>query len=82
MFMNKKVIFITAIILILLVGLYALKDNNMTDNKKVKFETTQGDIVIELYGEMPITAGNFEKLVSEGFYNGVIFHRIIPGFMI
>ena len=31
---------------------------------------------------MPITAGNFKKLVEEGFYNGVIFHRIIENFMI
>lgn len=49
---------------------------------KVKLETTKGDIVLELYKEMPITAGNFEKLVKEGFYDGVIFHRIIDGFMI
>jgi peptidylprolyl isomerase len=77
--MNKKTIFITTIIiLILLIGA-----SKMADNKKVKFETTQGDIIIEIYGgEMPITAGNFEKLVSEGFYDGVIFHRIIDGFMI
>ncbi|MEX2017128.1 MAG: peptidylprolyl isomerase [Candidatus Pacearchaeota archaeon] len=50
--------------------------------KKVKLETTHGEIVIELYKDMPITAGNFEKLVSQGFYDGVIFHRIIDGFMI
>ena len=31
---------------------------------------------------MPVTAGNFAKLVSEGFYDGVIFHRVIEGFMI
>ncbi len=31
---------------------------------------------------MPITAGNFEKLVKQGYYDGVIFHRVIPGFMI
>ncbi len=49
---------------------------------KVKLETNQGDIVINLYSDMPITAGNFEKLVNEGFYDGVIFHRIINGFMI
>ncbi len=49
---------------------------------KVKLETNQGDIVINLYSDMPITTGNFEKLVSEGFYDGVIFHRIIDGFMI
>ena len=52
------------------------------NNKKIKLETNMGDIVIELYGDMPITSGNFEKLVSQGFYDGVIFHRIIEGFMI
>jgi peptidyl-prolyl cis-trans isomerase B (cyclophilin B) len=38
---------------------------------------------IELYPDIaPISAANFEKLVSEGFYDGLIFHRVIPGFMI
>ena len=42
-----------------------------------------GTIEIELYPETaPISAKNFEKLVSEGFYDGLIFHRVIPGFMI
>ena len=42
-----------------------------------------GKIEIELYPETaPISAKNFEKLVSEGFYDGLIFHRVIPGFMI
>ena len=50
--------------------------------KKVKLETNKGDIVIELATDMPITTGNFEKLVSEGFYDGVIFHRVIKGFVI
>lgn len=49
---------------------------------KVKLETTKGDIIIELYKDKPITAGNFEKLVRQGFYDGVIFHRVIPDFMI
>jgi len=52
-------------------------------NPRVKLETTQGNIVIELYEkEMPITAGNFKKLVKEKYYDGVIFHRVIDGFMI
>ena len=52
-------------------------------NPRVKLETTQGNIVIELYEkEMPITAGNFKKLVQERYYDGVIFHRVIDGFMI
>ncbi len=46
-------------------------------------ETNQGTIEIELYeDQMPITAGNFKKLVSEGFYDGTQFHRVIDGFMI
>ncbi len=60
--------------------------DNSTENvsvaKKVLLKTTLGDITIELYGDMPITIGNFEELVEKGTYDGVIFHRIIPGFMI
>jgi len=42
-----------------------------------------GKIEIELCRDAaPITVKNFEKLVSEGFYDGLIFHRVIPGFMI
>jgi len=50
--------------------------------KLVKLETNMGTITIALAPDMPITAGNFEKLVKEGFYNGVIFHRVIKGFML
>lgn len=50
--------------------------------KKVKLETSMGDIVIKLHEDMPITAGNFAKLVSEEFYDGIIFHRVINGFMV
>ncbi|MBU2104197.1 MAG: peptidylprolyl isomerase [Nanoarchaeota archaeon] len=49
---------------------------------KVKLETNQGEIIINLYSDMPITTENFEKLVKKGFYDGVIFHRVIDGFMI
>jgi peptidylprolyl isomerase len=49
---------------------------------RVKIVTSLGDIIIELYGDMPVTAGNFESLVKRGFYDGVIFHRVISGFMI
>lgn len=47
------------------------------------FETNKGTIKIELYLEQsPITAGNFKKLVEEGFYDGTRFHRVIANFMI
>ncbi|MDD1720317.1 MAG: peptidylprolyl isomerase [Methanoregulaceae archaeon] len=48
----------------------------------VELQTTLGNIDIELAGDMPITAGNFEKLVRQGFYDDVIFHRVIKDFMI
>jgi peptidylprolyl isomerase len=41
-----------------------------------------GNITIALDPAMPVTAGNFETLVKKGFYNGVIFHRVMDGFMI
>ncbi|MDO8459753.1 MAG: peptidylprolyl isomerase [Nanoarchaeota archaeon] len=54
----------------------------MDKNKKVLLHTNMGDIKIELSSNMPITTGNFEKLVGQGFYDGIIFHRVIDGFMI
>lgn len=53
------------------------------ENVKVIMETEHGTMKIELYPEIaPITVANFEKLVGEGFYDGLTFHRIIRGFMI
>jgi len=49
---------------------------------KILLNTSMGDITLQLYDDMPITAGNFQKLVEKGFYDGTIFHRIIDGFMI
>jgi len=60
----------------------ASKNTIATDGKVVLLHTNMGGIKIELYNDMPITTGNFEKLVSEGFYDGVIFHRVIDGFML
>jgi cyclophilin family peptidyl-prolyl cis-trans isomerase len=49
----------------------------------VSLHTNHGTIDVELFAEdAPTTVGNFLKLASEGFYDGVIFHRVIPDFMI
>ena len=52
-------------------------------NPIVTFETTRGTIKAELYPEIaPNTVNNFISLIQKGFYDGTIFHRVIPGFMI
>ena len=52
-------------------------------NPVVRMSTTMGDIRIELDAEKaPITSQNFLGYVNDGFYDGLIFHRVIPGFMI
>ena len=49
---------------------------------KVIFETDSGNIEFDLFStDAPNTVDNFTKLVKEGFYNGLSFHRVIPGFM-
>ncbi|MEB3187556.1 MAG: peptidylprolyl isomerase [bacterium] len=51
--------------------------------KKALISTERGDIELELYpAEAPGTVANFEKLAREGFYDGLTFHRVIPGFVI
>lgn len=53
------------------------------ENPKVKLQTSEGNIVVELYPDKaPQTVENFLEYVNSGFYNGTIFHRVIDGFMI
>jgi peptidylprolyl isomerase len=59
-----------------------MADGTTETGKKVLLKTSMGDIILQLYEDMPITAGNFQKLVEKGFYDGTVFHRIISGFMI
>ncbi len=60
------------------------KGDKKADVKKVAvIETKKGKIVFELYfADAPNTAANFEKLANKGFYNGLTFHRVEPGFVI
>jgi cyclophilin family peptidyl-prolyl cis-trans isomerase len=51
-------------------------------NVKVKMKTSMGDVVLVLYDETPLHRDNFVKLVKEGFYEGLLFHRVIKDFMI
>ena len=52
-------------------------------NRKAFFETNKGNFTLELFEDKaPLTSGNFIKLANQGFYNGLLFHRVIPQFMI
>ena len=56
---------------------------NKMANRNAIFDTNKGNFKIELFEDKaPITTKNFIKLVNDGFYNGLIFHRVIQGFMI
>jgi len=53
------------------------------NNPKAQFTTNLGTFELELFEDtMPVTAGNFIELAESGFYDGIKFHRVIPGFMI
>ena len=75
--------FILSIILLLTPILSFATENTMSDTQpKVKLTTTLGEIIIQLNTEKaPVSAANFLTYVNEGFYNGTIFHRVIPDFM-
>lgn len=60
----------------------ALTPVALAANPKVELKTSLGAVVIELYPEnAPKTVENFLQYVKDGFYDGTIFHRVIPGFM-
>lgn len=55
----------------------------MSENRKIKFTTNKGVFVAEMFEDKaPLTTKNFIELVGKGFYDGIIFHRVIDGFMI
>ena len=57
--------------------------NAAAENPALTLETSKGNIVLELYADKaPLTVANFVNLVQRGYYNGLVFHRVIPNFMI
>jgi len=57
--------------------------SNKNAGVKIKIETSMGDIHADLYkAEAPKTVENFVTLANKGFYDGLIFHRVIPNFMV
>jgi len=79
---SKKDLVVLVIIIAAIIGGALYMNMNQTSATRVLLKTTMGDITIELSTDMPVTAGNFEKLVKQGYYDGTIFHRVMADFMI
>ena len=67
----------------LMLGLVGLASAGGKGNPMVVLSTSSGDIKVELYQDKaPVTVQNFLEYVKSGYYDGTIFHRVIPGFMV
>lgn len=70
-------------LLILAPSFTALAQGKVPAHPHVKFETTEGTIVLELDGRRaPVTVGNFLELIDSGYFDGTIFHRVVPDFVV
>ena len=72
------------LLLVILIGMTAFHAQGKIREKRsiVRLETTMGNIRIALNDETPVHRDNFLKLVSEGFYDGTLFHRVVKDFVI
>ena len=57
-------------------------DARRPERIRVRMETTKGNFTLELFNETPQHRDNFVRLVREGFYDGILFHRVIKNFMV
>jgi peptidyl-prolyl cis-trans isomerase A (cyclophilin A) len=75
--------FILLVLLSLSCSIAGAAEDDVPPQAHVKFETTAGAFVVQLDGRRaPLTVGHVLELIDNGYYNGTIFHRVIPGFMI
>ncbi|WP_295721775.1 peptidylprolyl isomerase [Mucilaginibacter sp.] len=74
----KKLFTITLLLLTITATAFAKPPKN----QYVRISTGYGSVIIRLYNETPLHRDNFIKLAKKGFYNGVLFHRVIQNFMI
>ena len=84
---KKQIIIYSAVLILVIIviaGIFILVDYlNEKDIRRIIIETEKGDIKLELYPKVaPKTVENFIKLTEEGFYDGIIFHRVVENFII
>ena len=78
---GRLLIALTMMAMTLMVSISARTED--AQNPRVLIQTTDGDITIELFADKsPVTVENFLRYVDEGHYDGTVFHRVIPNFMI
>lgn len=81
--MTKTKLFLLAAAAVLTLGLACVSQSQAQQPVMVRLETSMGDITIALFPDKaPASVANFLDYVKSGFYDGLIFHRVIPGFMI
>jgi len=81
--MKETIPVIAAASFVALSALGGCLDGGDGGNSTAVIETTEGTITLELYDDkMPKTTDNFKKLANDGFYDGLVFHRVIDNFMI
>jgi len=86
-FSGKVVAFIVVVLIVgVVVAAYQLVSRGGSGGNssptRVLLVTSMGNITIELYGDMPVTSGNFKNLVSSDAYDGTIFHRVVHDFVV
>ncbi len=79
---NKLLIVLGAVVAIVLIVVIATIPGKSPMTITATIETEKGNLVLELFaGDVPMTVNNFVQLARDGFYDGLTFHRVIPGFM-
>src|SRR5262245_24070742 len=83
MFARSLAVFLFGITGFLMTGGCPLSSPLVGGNPRVRFVTTSGDFVIELDpNNAPLTVENFVAYANDGFYDGTIMHRVVPGFLV
>lgn len=76
----QKIAIFVAVLIILMAGAILISKENKPI--KVRLQTELGDVVIQLYDDVPLTTTNFRKLVNQGYYNGIAFHFVVKDFIV
>ncbi len=83
MIIKKNQLLIITSVLIFSISVSCTNVANKKDKEQlVLMETSMGNIKLKLYNQTPLHRDNFIKLVNQGYFNGILFHRVIPDFMI